>query len=84
MMITVKLSDLCDAAAFCLGNSYAKEYTLINSFPYPYREVKRVQALQKLCMTILKLAKHKPKDNVPIPVTIWNDLMLGKLQCLTA
>ncbi len=84
MMITVKLSDLCDAAAFCLGNSYAKEHGLVNSFPYPYREVKKVQALQKLCMTILRLAKHRPKPNVAIPVTIWNDIMLGKLQCLKA
>ncbi len=84
MTITVKLSDLCDAAAFCLGNSYAKEYNLVNSYPYPYREVKKVQALQQLCMTILKLAKRKPKDNIQIPVTIWNDIKLGKLQCLKA
>ena len=82
--MTVTLSALTDAAAFCLGNSYAKEYGLVNSFPYPHREVKRVQALQTLCMTILKLAKHKPKDMIEIPVVIWNDLMLGKLQCLKA
>ena len=84
MKMSVKLSDLCDAAAFCLGNSYAKEYALVNSYPYPYRDVKKVQALQTLCMTILKLAKHRPKDMIEIPVVIWNDIMLGKLQCLKA
>ena len=84
MTTSVRLQDLCDTAAFCLGNSYAKEYTLVNATPCPHRELKKIQALQTLCMTILKLAKHKPKDRIDIPISIWNDLMLGKLQCLKA
>ena len=82
MTITVKLSDLCDAAAYCLGGSYAKEYQLTQQYPYPYREIKRIAALQHLCMTILKLAKIRPKETITVPVKIWNDLQLGKLECL--
>ena len=83
MTITVKLAELCDAAAYCLGGSYAKEYNLTRSYPYPYREIKHLQALQHLCKTILKLAKIKPKPTITLPVRIWNDLQLGKLECQT-
>lgn len=74
---------LCDAAAFCLGNSYAKEHQLLLQSPYPYREIRKLNALQKVCLTILRLAKHKPKPMVEIPVKIWNEIQLGKMQCST-
>jgi len=82
--INVKVSVLCEAAAFCLGGSFAKEWQLKQVWPCPYRELHKVHALQRVCRSILHLAKHRPIDRVEIPVSIWNEIMFGKAQCLTA
>lgn len=73
----VEMGMLCEYAANCLGHSYQKEHSLLLTNPYPFREIQKVQALQKLCLTILRLSKFRPKKMVEIPVTIWNDIQSG-------
>ena len=74
MRIIVSLSALCEAASFTYGNSYAKEYALLQQSPYPYHEIMALQKLQKLCLTILRLAKHRPQDRIHVPIVIWRRL----------
>jgi hypothetical protein len=72
--IIVPLSELCRAAAVTMGYSYAREHELLKQSPYPYRQIMAIQAMQKLCLTILRLAKHKPKDRIEVPILIWHRL----------
>jgi len=76
--VLVPVPRLCEVAAQALASSYQFEHGLTQQSPYPWPKIRKMQDYQKLCLTILRLAKKCPRDYVEVPLQIWRDLEDGK------